>query len=81
MTSLRKSLHSTIDRLSELEAQQVLNYAKQVHGKSGLAVLMEELSHDSAVVVSSKIDRPYKRVSPVRGKDAAASKLLIKDRR
>jgi hypothetical protein len=81
MTSLKKSLHNTIDRLSEPEARQVLNYAKQVHSKSGLVGLMEELSHDSAIAVSSVIDRPYKRVSPVRGKGVAASKLLVKDRR
>jgi len=48
--------------LSEPEAKQVLNYAKQARGKSSLAVLMEELSHDSAVAVPSKIDRQYKRV-------------------
>jgi hypothetical protein len=80
MKALKKSLHHTIDHLSEAEARQVLNYAKQLHDDIDTVALMKGLSHDPAFAIPSRATRAYRRVNPVRGKGAPASRLLIKDR-
>jgi len=80
MNALKKSLHNTIDRLSESEAQLVLNYTKQLRDTIDTATLLKELSHDPAFTVPARGLRACKHVNPVRGKGAPASRLLTQDR-
>lgn len=78
MSTLKESLYSTIDQLSDEETRQVLKYATQLKKEHQLTQL---LAQDPAIKLPQKDVGGFKKVEPLIGSGMSASECLSRDRR
>ena len=81
MSSIKESLHDTIDLLSDEEARQLLEFAQCLRKKTASLPTLKRLAGDSAFKVPLEGIRASQVVVPAQGKGIAASKLLVEERR
>lgn len=81
MSSVKESLHNTIELLSDEEARQLLEFAQRLQKKSGISLTLRRLASDPAFRVPSEGSGTFGVVEPIQGKGIAASRLLVENRR
>ncbi len=81
MSSVKASLRTTIESLSEQEARQIMEIVRALKSKKEASLTLKRLAVDSAFKISSKQSKPFRAIQPIQGKGIPASKLLIEDRR
>ena len=81
MSSIKESLHNTIELLSDKEARQLLEFVQCLQKKAAPSPTSERLGGDPAFKVPLAGVGGYQVVVPVQGKGIAASKLLVEERR
>ena len=81
MSSVKESLYTTIESLSDEQARQVLEYAERLRKRSEGSLTLSRLVSDAAFKVP--LDRPgaFPVIQPIQGTGTDASKLLVEDRR
>lgn len=81
MSLIKESLHQSIDQMSDEQAEAMLTLIRAFHSKR------PDVERPSLVAPSTIAQQPlskanaFKSVQPVSGKGAAASRLLISERR
>jgi len=81
MSSIKESLHNTIDQLSDEEAHQLLEFAQCLRRNNGASPTLRRLTSDPAFKLPSEVHGVFRVVEPIQGKGIAASRLLVKERR
>jgi hypothetical protein len=81
MSTIKESLHHTIDALTDEAAQQVLAFAQRVQRKDPLSATLVRLANDPAFTVSLEEVGRFGGVQPLPGRGRPASEVLIEDRR
>lgn len=81
MSSVKESLHDTIEDLSDEEARQVLEYLQRLQKKGKGSLTLKRLLKDPTFRIPSEGTGPFQVVEPIQGKGIVASRLLIGDRR
>lgn len=81
MSSVKESLHNTIELLSEEEANQILKLMQQLRKSSDLSSTLRRLAYDPAFEIPSNESGDFRIVEPIPGKGITASRLLVEDRR
>ena len=81
MSSIKESLHDTIELLSDKEARQLLEFAQCLRKKTASSPTLKRLAGDPAFKVPLEGIRAFQVVVPAQGKGIAASKLLVEERR
>lgn len=81
MSSIKESLHNTIELLSDKEARQLLEFAQCLRKETVPSPTLERLAGDPAFRVPLEEIRAFQVVVPAQGKGIAASKLLVEERR
>lgn len=81
MSSLKESLHDTIETLSDEEARQTLEFIQRLRKRSRISISLARLAGDPAFKVPSEERVIFRLVNPVKGKGIPASRLLVEERR
>jgi hypothetical protein len=81
MGSVKESLRTTIESLSDEQARQVLEYAERLRKPSGTSLTLTRLAGGPAFKISLERPGPFPVIEPIQGRGADASKLLVEDRR
>ncbi|HAZ32018.1 MAG TPA: hypothetical protein DCY61_04930 [Dehalococcoidia bacterium] len=81
MTSVKESLRSTIEVLSDEEARQILEFIQRLRTTSDVSATLRRLAIDPSFEVPSEGFGDFSIVEPIRGKGIPASRLLVEDRR
>ena len=80
-TSVKDILREEIDRLTDDEAREMLEYTKKIRANNEKAEIVKCLSNDPAIKIPADIYKPFSKVEAVKGKGIPASELLIRERR
>ena len=78
-TSIKEVLHNTVERLSEAECQQILEFVQYL--QQSIPPTLKRLVNDPNFNIPSKGFGVFQVVDPIQGEGTPASKLLIEDRR
>ena len=81
MNSTKELLHHTINRLSEAEALQTLEFVQSLQQSSNLPPTLRRLGLDPAFKIPAGGLSAFPVVKPIQAKGIAASKLLVEERR
>ena len=81
MPTVKTSLHSTIESLSDKEARQIMRLVELLKEKKRGSLTLRQLAIDMAFKIPLEKARPFRIVQPIHGKGVPASRLLIGDRR
>jgi hypothetical protein len=81
MNSVKELLQHLIERMSDAEARQLLEFAQHLQHRGDDLLTLKRLATDPAFKVPRHELRAFGVVTPVQGKGIAASKLLVDDRR
>jgi hypothetical protein len=81
MSAVKEQLIKTIRRMSDDEAQWVLNVTKQVHSPLRDSKTWQRLSADPGIILPDPDQDRLPKVKPVRSRGIKASELLIQDRK
>jgi len=81
MNSTKELLHHSIDRLSEAEARQTLEFVQSLQQSSNLPPTLRRLALDPAFKITPGGLSAFPVVKPIQAKGIAASKLLVEERR
>ncbi|MFC1713702.1 hypothetical protein ACFL6S_08540 [Candidatus Poribacteria bacterium] len=81
MSSIKESLHDTIELLSDKEARQLLEFAQYLRKQTASSPTLKRLAGDPAFKAPLEGIGASQVVVPAQGKGIAASKLLVGDRR
>ena len=81
MNSVKELLQHLIERMSDAEARQMLEFAQHLQHRRDDSLTWERLATDPAFKVPGNGVGAFRVVEPVQGKGIAASKLLVDDRR
>lgn len=81
MSSIKESLHNTIELLSDAEARQLLKFAQCLQRENDASSTLRRLASDPAFEVPAERSIVFRVVEPVQGKGIAASRLLVEERR
>lgn len=81
MSSIKESLHNTIELLSDQEAGQVLKFAQRLRKRSGVSLTLKQLAIDPAFKIPSEGAGVFRAVKPIQSKGIPASRFLVEDRR
>jgi len=81
VSSVKESLHSTIELLSDAEASQLLEFAQCLQKKNDASSTLRRLAGDPAFEVPSEGSGAFSIVEPIQGKGIVASRLLVEERR
>jgi hypothetical protein len=81
MLSVKESLRSTVDSISDEEALRVLTFIEQMRKHPGRSLTLKRLAGDSTFKVPPRKLGAFAKVDPVEGNGAPASQLLLEDRR
>ncbi len=79
-TLLKESLRSALDRLTDEEARQILDFIQRVQKRNGASGTLTRLASDPAFRFPVAGFRSFGRIRPISGKGIAATKLLAQDR-
>ena len=80
-TSIKESLYTVIEQLSDEEAREILEYTAQLKEKREDTGILKRLEGDPAFRIPASDSGPFPKVKPVKGKGIPASKLLVRDRK
>ena len=78
MSTLKESLYSTIDQLSDNETLLVLEYVTKLKKSHQLT---QRLAQDPAIKLPSQESGEFKKIEPLVGSGLPASESLSRDRR
>jgi hypothetical protein len=81
MSSLKELPRPMIERMSDAEARQLLEFAQHLQHRGDDSLTLKRLATDPAFKVPRHEVGAFRVVTPVQGKGIAASKLLVDDRR
>jgi hypothetical protein len=81
MSSLKELLRPMIERRSDAEARQLLEFAQHLRHRRDDSRTLKRLATDPAFKVPGSGARDFYVVAPIHGKGMAASRLLVDDRR
>lgn len=80
MSSIKESLHNTIELLSDQEARRVLEFAQCLWKKSDVSLTLKRLASDPTFKVPAEGVGAFHVVVPIQSKGIPASRLLVEDR-
>jgi hypothetical protein len=81
MNSLKELLRQMIERMSDAEARQLLEFAQHLRHRRDDSLTLKRLATDPAFKVPGSGARDFYVVAPIHSKGMAASRLLVDDRR
>ena len=81
MNSVKDLLQDMIERMSEAEAHQLLEFAQHLRHRRDDSLTLKRLATDPAFKVPGGGARDFHIVAPIHGRSMAASRLLVDDRR
>jgi hypothetical protein len=81
MNSLKELLRPMIERMSDAEARQLLEFAQHLQHRRDNSLTLQRLATDPTFKVPGSGAKNFHVVEPIYGKGIAASKLLVDDRR
>jgi hypothetical protein len=81
MQSVKELLPPMIERMSDGEARQLLEFAQYLRHRRDDSLTLKRSAADPAFKVPESRARGFQVVAPIYGKGIAASKLLVDDRR
>jgi hypothetical protein len=81
MLSVKESLRTTVDSISEEEALRVLAFIEQMRKHPGRSLTLKRLAGDPTFRVPPRKLGAFAKVDPMEGKGIPASQKLLEDRR
>ena len=81
MLSVKESLRTTVDSISEEEALRVLSFIEQMRKHPVRSSTLKRLAGDPTFKVPPRKLGAFVKVDPMEGKGTPASQLLVEDRR
>jgi len=81
MNSVKELLQHMIERMSDAEARQLLEFAQHLRHRRDDSLTLKRLATDQAFKVPGSGARDFSIVAPIHGRGMAASRLLVDDRR
>jgi hypothetical protein len=78
-TSIKESLYTVIEKLSDEEARKILEYTDQLKTKSETTSILKQLESDPTFKIPASDLTPFPKVKPVKGKGIPASELLERE--
>ena len=81
MLSVKESLRSTVDAISDEEALRVLAFIEQMRKHPVRSLTLKRLAGDPTFKVPPRKLGAFARIDPTEGKGASASHMLLEDRR
>ena len=81
MLSVKESLRTTVDSISDEEALMVLSFIEQMRKHPVRSSTLKRLASDPTFKVPSRKLGSFVKVDPMDGKGVPASRLLLEDRR
>ncbi len=81
MFSVKESLRTTVDSISDEEALRVLSFIEQMRKYPVRSSTLKRLAGDPTFKVPPCKLGAFAKVDPMEGKGAPASRLLVEDRR
>ena len=81
MNSVKELLQYMIERMSDVEARQLLEFAQHLRHRGDDSLTLQRLASDPAFKMPGSGARDFQVVEPIHGKGTAASRLLADDRR
>ena len=81
MNSVKELLQHMIERMSDAEAHQLLEFAQHLRHRRDDSLTLKRLATDAAFQVPGSGAQDFHIVAPIHGKGRAASRLLVDDRR
>ena len=81
MNSAKELLQHMIERMSEAEAHQLLEFAQHLWHRRDDSLTLTRLATDPAFKVPRSGAQDFHSVAPIHGRGMAASRLLVDDRR
>src|SRR5262249_24574221 len=81
MNSVKELLQQMIERMSDVEARQLLEFGEHLQHRRDDSLTLTRLAADPAFKVPGSGARDFHSVAPIHGKGLAASRLLVDDRR
>ena len=80
MLSVKESLRTTVDSISEEEALRVLSFIEQMRKHPVRSSTLKRLAGDPTFKVPPRKLGAFVKVDPMEGKGTPASRLLVEDR-
>ena len=81
MNSRKELLRPMIERMSDAEARQLLEFAQHLRHRRDDSLTLKRLAADLTFKVPGSGAKDFHVVAPIHGKGMAASRLLVDDRR
>ena len=81
MNSVKELLQHMIERMSDAEVRQLLEFAQHLQHGHDDSLTLKRLATDPAFKVPGSGTRDFHIVTPIHGRGMAASRLLVDDRR
>lgn len=81
MNSVKELLQHMIERMSDAEASQLLEFAQHLWHKRDDSLTLKRLATDPAFKVPGSGEQDFHIIAPIHGRGVAASRLLVDDRR
>ena len=81
MLSVKESLRTTVDKISDEEALRVLTFIEQMRKHPVRSLTLKRLAGDSTFKVPPRKLGAFAEVEPMEGKGAPASHMLLEERR
>lgn len=81
LSSVKESLHNTIELLTDEEAHQILEFIQNMQRRNGASPTLRRLVSDPAFEVPLEGPGTFRVVVPIQGQGVAASRLLVEERR
>ena len=81
MNSVKELLQHMIERMSDAEVRQLLEFAQHLQHRRDDSLTLKCLTTDLTFKVPGSGARDFHIVAPIHGRGMAASRLLVDDRR
>jgi hypothetical protein len=81
MSAVKESLQQMIEQMSDAEARQLLEFARQLQHRPDTSLTLKRLATDPAFKAPGNGVRAFRIIEPIQGKGIPASKLLVDNRR
>ncbi len=81
MSSIKELLQHMIERMSDAEAHELLEFAQHLQHRHDDSLTLKRLATDPTFKVPRSGSRDFHVVAPIHGKGRPASRLLVDNRR
>jgi hypothetical protein len=81
MNSVKELLQHMIERMSDVEVRQLLQFAQYLRHRRDDSLTLERLATDPTFKVPGSGAQDFHIIAPIHGRGMAASRLLADDRR